>query len=202
MKSAAECVQKWPGCETYGIMLKKLSRSIVTKASQAFDRDTIGLNCLTNSDLWINNLMLKHNPAGKPEDVLFRDLSSGYYGSPGLDLAHILFTISDNYGEEHWDRLLRIYHEELVRVLKHLGYKKEIPTFLDIYIEFLKRAQFALMRSVILIGLRLANYPRDISALIGEDPEQLQKQMFLHPKYRSLLEPILKFCYNKGIMDV
>lgn len=206
MKSASEAVQKWSGCEKYAEKLMKLARTINKKGSQAFEKDEAGFNCLTHSDLWINNIMFKYNSKGGPEDVVFVDYSMGFHGSPGLDLAYFLFTSNvPDHGEADWDRMLRVYHNELVRVLDKLGYKKKVPSFLDIYIEFLKRAHYALLVATFLIPLRLVEDAThaDISGLMGDSPEKVafRRQIFSHPRYRSLLEPILKFCYNKGIMD-
>lgn len=206
MKACAEIVQKWPGCEVYAEKLQKLSKVILRKCYEAYDRDPNGFNCLTHSDLWMNNIMFKFNGKNQPEDVVLVDYAFGYNGSPGLDIAYFLFSsnVVDN-GEKQWDQLLRIYHDELVKVLTKLNYKKKIPSYLDIYIEFLRRAHFALAVAVFLIPIRLVedSTHADLGGLIGEEPEKqaFRKQLFGHPKYRSFLEPILQFCYNKGILD-
>lgn len=205
MKSSAAEVKKWSGCEVYGEKLLKLSQTILEKSFHAYDRDADGFNCLTHSDLWMNNIMFKYDGQGKPEDVVFVDYAIGYYGSPALDLMYFLFSSNiANHGEEQWDRLIRMYHEELVVVLTKLGYKKKIPSLLDIYIECIKRAHFALLTCTFLFPLRLVEdgTHADMSGLIGDEPEKVafRKQLFSHPKYRSFLEPVLKFCYRKGIL--
>lgn len=125
MESCAEEVRKWSGCEVYGDKLKKLSKTILNKSFHAYDRDETGFNCLTHSDLWMNNIMFKYNASAHP---------------------------------------LRI-----------------------------------------LIPLRLVEdgTHADLSGLVGDEPDKVafRKQLFSHPKYRSFMEPILKFCYNKGILE-
>lgn len=206
MESCAEEVGKWSGCEVYGDKLKKLSKTILNKSFHAYDRDETGFNCLTHSDLWMNNIMFKYNASAHPDDVVFVDFALGYHGSAALDLIYFLFSSNvAEHREEQWDRLMRIYHEELVEVLTKLGYKKKIPSLLDIYVDCIRRAHFALLTATFLIPLRLVEdgTHADLSGLVGDEPEKVafRKQLFSHPKYRSFMEPILKFCYNKGILE-
>lgn len=61
------------------------------------------------------------------------DFAHGYIGSPGIDIAHLLFTSShSSLRELEWDKLIQYYHEELCNMLRELSYPKKLPTLREI----------------------------------------------------------------------
>lgn len=206
MRSAAEVIRTWPGCEVFGNKLFLLTDTIIEKNCKVFTRDEKAFNVLTHGDLWSPNLMFKHDAQGRPEDVVFVDYAVGFYGSPGIDLSYLLFTTTiEENTEVDWDRMLRVYHTELVSTLKKLEFTGRIPTMLDIYVEYLQRCYYGLMITTFLIPLRLLEDTKDadLSGLLGDGPEHVafRKMLFGAPKYRDLIEPLLKFWDSKGLLD-
>lgn len=206
MRSAAEVIKTWPGCEIYGDKLFALSDRIIERNCEVFTRDEKAFNVLTHGDLWITNLMYKYDENGHPQDVVFVDYATGFYGSPGIDLSYLLFTSNtETNTEADWDELLRVYHTELVANLTKFGYMGRIPTLIDIYIEYLRKSYYGLMISMFLIPLRLLEDTSnsDFSNLLGDQPEHVafRKMLFGAPKYRTFMEPLLKFWDRKGLLD-
>lgn len=205
MRSGAEVIKKWPGCEYLGVKLFKLADTIIEKNCQVFTRDE-QFNVLNHGDLWTSNIMFKHGADGAPEDVVFVDYAVGYYGSPGIDLSYLLYTSNTATNTcADWEEVLRLYHTELVLNLKRLGYTGKIPTMLDIYIEFLRKSYYALMVSIFLIPLRLLEDTTnsDLGHLMGNEPANVafRKLLFGSPRYRDLIEPLLRFWDSKGLLD-
>lgn len=205
MRSAAEVIRTWPGCEVFGNKLFLLANTIIEKNCQVFTKEE-GFNVLNHGDLWVSNLMFRKDGQGRPDDVVFVDFAVGFYGSPGIDLSYLLFTSNTEDGTEaDWDKLLRVYHTELVSTLQKLGFMGRIPTFLDIYVEYLRRCYYGLMISTFIIPLRLLEDTKDadLSGLLGEGPEHVafRKMLFGAPKYRNFIEPLLKFWDSKGLLD-
>ncbi|XP_057651963.1 uncharacterized protein LOC130891329 [Diorhabda carinulata] len=75
---------------------------------------------LSHSDLWVNNIMIKHDK-GKPIHIKFVDFQVYNYKSPVMDLLNFLFTsVRNEVLKENIDDLIRFYHKELIENLKQL----------------------------------------------------------------------------------
>lgn len=206
LRSAADVVKTWSGCEIYGEKLHLLADTIIGKCCQVFTRVEGAFNVLTHGDLWIANVMFKNDPEGKPIDAVFVDYAVGFHGSPGIDLSYLLFTSNaETNTDADWDELLRVYHTELVVNLKKIGFMGRIPTLLDIYVEYLRYSHYALMISTFIIPLRLIDDTTnsDLSNLVGDQPQNVafRKMLFGTPQYRRFLEPLLKFWHRKGLLE-
>lgn len=206
LRSSAEVVKTWSGCEKYGEKLYQLADTIIAKCCDVFTRDDRAFNVLTHGDLWIANVMFKNDAEGKPTDAVFVDYAVGFHGSPGIDLSYLLFTSNtDTNNDADWEELLRVYHTELAANLKKLGYTAKIPTLLEIYVEFLRKSYYALMISTFLIPLRLIEDTTnsDLSNLLGDQPHNVafRNMLFGTPQYRHFLEPLLHMWYRKGLLE-
>lgn len=206
LRSAANVIKTWEGCEVIGERLHNLADSIVTKCCQVFTREENAFNVLNHGDMWVNNIMFKNCAEGLPVDAVFVDWAVGFYGSPGIDLSYLLFTSNtDTNTEADWDELLRTYHTELVANLKKLGFTGKVPSLLDIYVEFLRRSYYGLMISTFLIPLRLVEDTAnsDLGNLIGDEPHNVafRKMLFGTPKFRKHIENLLRFWNRKGLLD-
>ena len=95
------------------------------------------LNVLNHGDMWINNFLFTKDKS----DVVFVDFQESFFGSPGIDLNHLIYSSADfNVHENHLDDLLKLYANVLAATLKNLNYKKEIPSLKDVQAEFKSKA--------------------------------------------------------------
>lgn len=192
LKVVVEVIGSWQGCEVYAEKLQKFSRNY----DPSMQFSTVNFKCLVHSNFWMDNLLFKD------QKVILTGYSSDQVGSPGLDLSYLLFTSSDiNHSHEEWDHLLRVYYTELIRILCKFGYKGEVPTFLGIYIDLLQMAHFALLATIELIAQRVKDHDQ-FSILKQESTNQsvLCREILGRSGYKRLLQPILKYCYSKGIL--
>lgn len=140
MAQLAELSETWEGCEKYAAKLHKLQHYLIEKAFDIYTWDENDFNVLTHGDCWINNFLFKTSNDGQLDDCLMVDFSTGYFGQPGIDLSYLLFgSTSDDIQEKEFDLLIHQYHNELVDVLTKLGYKRKMPSIVDIQISLLRK---------------------------------------------------------------
>ncbi|XP_056635280.1 uncharacterized protein LOC130444239 [Diorhabda sublineata] len=112
-------------------------RSLVYKPREPFAT-------LSHSDLWVNNIMIKHDKE-KPLHIKFVDFQVYNYKSPVMDLLNFLFTsVRNEVLEENIDDLIRFYHKELIENLKQLECNTEDYRFSEFQKELQEDASKAL----------------------------------------------------------
>ncbi|XP_058790196.1 uncharacterized protein LOC131663681 [Phymastichus coffea] len=96
------------------------------KKSAKFCTRTDALTSVINQgDSWAPNFLIKLNSLGK-FDVLMLDFQLARCCSPVLDLAFFMYSCTDQaLRNEHYDDLLKIYHNELSNSIKALGSEPE-----------------------------------------------------------------------------
>lgn len=140
MATCAELAANWKGCEKFAKKLSILEKHVIEKAFDVYTWNEDDFNVLTHGDAWLSNALYKYNANGDPEDCILVDYSIGYFGSPGIDLSYLLFgSTCDEIQEKEFDLLIQDYHTELVSVLTKLGYKKKLPSVIDLQIEVLRK---------------------------------------------------------------
>lgn len=105
--------------------------------------DTNGFNVLNHGDLWTNNSLYSYDANGNVTDVQFIDYQMSMWSSPAIDLTYLIFTsAAPELKVKEFDYFIQFYHTELVASFKRLGYKKKIPTLLEIQVDVLKRGLY------------------------------------------------------------
>lgn len=153
IKSCAEQAATWNGCEKFAQKLHKLEPYLIEKAFDIYTWDKNDFNVLTHGDAWISNALFKYTDDGKkaPTECVLVDFSIGYFGSPGIDLAYLLFgSTANDIKEREFDLLIQDYHTELIKVLTKLGYKRRLPSVKDLQIEMLRKGLVGMFSSTIL----------------------------------------------------
>ena len=87
---------------------------------------------IVRSDCWSNNFMFKYDAADdqKITDVRFVDLQVCMRTRPSHDVA-VLFSTSTTpeLREKHFDELIKIYFDALMKEVARFGYSKDVYTF-------------------------------------------------------------------------
>ncbi len=171
-----------PGIQEHVIKLRKISGEVfqlLVKLRRPSDPLGTRFNTICHGDMWMGNLMFRHNPDIKPEDddeesaapkdtpkedgekgpneCTIIDFHSAQYLSPATDLAHLLLTSTTRaYRRQHWDEVVECYYDVFNRtlaefglVLRHLG-----TTYNDFLYEVRRalRGQFLCVAFIIPIG--------------------------------------------------
>ncbi|XP_053695574.1 uncharacterized protein LOC128743080 [Sabethes cyaneus] len=77
---------------------------------------------ISHGDCWINNFIFTHNKEKAPVSVVLTDWQSVRYATPLLDLGYFFFICTSiEFRKEHWEELLKHYHNTLRTLLDRLG---------------------------------------------------------------------------------
>lgn len=123
------------------------------------------------------------------------DFQECYWGSPGIDLNHFLYSCCNNdVHENHLDEVIQFYHDNLATTLRDLDYPK-IPTIKDIQAEFDRKSDQALIVAFSIIPvLMLENTDHanpEYYLADSEEAEAVRAEVFGNPKFLELLKFLL-----------
>jgi len=107
---------------------------------------------LNHGDCWFNNFLF-HRVGNVPTNIKFIDYQISRYVSPVIDLVYFIFSSTDKiFRDQHYDELIKIYHNALCKLLKRFG---EDPLTLFPYEVLLKQlkqfGKFGLPMALMLI---------------------------------------------------
>lgn len=75
-----------------------------------------------HNDLWTNNMLVRRDDAGRPQEVAFIDFQVVRINSPFKDVLFFLFTsVETAVCAAHLDALVELYHASFVRCLEQCG---------------------------------------------------------------------------------
>lgn len=198
-----EGVRTYEGHELYYDSLKRNRENFYEEMLPELDLDPNEFNVLNHGDFWANNIMFKHDDAGKIKETYFVDFQCGRYGSPVNDLYTLLLSSTSlDVKLKHFDYFIKYYHDNLVECLKLLKYSKKLPTLKEIHIALLKYGGFGLFIATghMAIVLVQPTEATDISNFVDntEDSNALKTAMFTNPLYRKHAEVVFPWLYYRG----
>lgn len=81
---------------------------------------------MAHGDLWINNIMWRHNNRNECDGIKFVDLQTLRYTSPVIDILHFLYT-STEYAmrDKYMDQLIDDYVDSLYATLQRFEVQDE-----------------------------------------------------------------------------
>lgn len=132
------------------------------------------------------------------------DYQECFWGSPGVDLNHFLYTSCDfDVHENHIDELIKYYHEHLADALKEIGFSK-IPSLVDIQEEFIRKADQGLTVLCSIVPVMMiedANNANPENFIAdGEGAAAIRREVYENPKFIDALKFFLpKFADKKDI---
>lgn len=151
----SELLSEWNGFAEYTEKLRVLQKDIVKLSLRSYDFKPNHFNTLIHDDLWSTNLMMKsgNNSGGESFDnLVFIDFQFSFWGSPTLDLHYFLNTsICDSLRPQRLDEFVQFYYEELVKFLRQLNSKRQLPTWIEFYQQYQERMLFGMFLAIFLI---------------------------------------------------
>lgn len=133
------------------------------------------------------------------------DFGLSYFGSPGIDLAYLLFTSSsDDIKDYEIDILLQFYHQELHENLVKLKYRRPLPSLIQIHGAFLKCGVIGFVYSCLLLPMRFADASvKDLSCLVQqtEDALSIRQELYNNEGLKKRLQFLLRYFDRKGFLD-
>lgn len=134
------------------------------------------------------------------------DHALGAFGSPGKDIAFILYSSSHISVRSHWIGLIGKYHNELLSCLQLFKYPKAIPTFNEIYDDFMNCGIYIIIEGILCTGLRheKQTYGDGISGFRSETEaaENYRIQMLSNDGVREELSFLLHYLNANGQLDL
>ncbi|KAJ1526562.1 hypothetical protein ONE63_008149 [Megalurothrips usitatus] len=121
-QAAPDLVRDRFGEEVYA-KLKELFANIPDKYLDFVLPDPEGGNTIVHSDFHLNNILYQYDKdTGAVQDCALIDFQMARYGCPASDLMPMLMAFTDKaLRDEHWQGLLRGYHDELQATLRAAG---------------------------------------------------------------------------------
>ncbi|KAK3915344.1 LOW QUALITY PROTEIN: putative oxidoreductase dhs-27 [Frankliniella fusca] len=81
-----------------------------------------GGNTICHGDCWTNNVLFKYSKSGDVEEACLLDFQISRYAPPVLDIAYLIFCCTTReFRDEHLDRLLGEYHDQLSANLRRFA---------------------------------------------------------------------------------
>lgn len=176
--------------------LKNLEKTIIQKGCNVYIRDEKGFNVFNHNDLWVPNLLFKHDEKQQVEDVFLIDFQLSYFGSPGVDLNFLFYgSLEEETRCSSSRKLIKIYHEILSETLERLSYGKSIPSLQDIHIEMLKTGFNAVNAALCEVPLLMYEQSDNLEMdmLLADTPaaDAFRYSLFNNPNYKPFIQKLL-----------
>ncbi|XP_055639006.1 uncharacterized protein LOC129777007 [Toxorhynchites rutilus septentrionalis] len=199
LNSIAECIslaKTTTELKQYENFLRTFGENVIERECAVFSQDNEEFPVLNHGDLWLNNVLWKYDSEGNVEDVLLIDYQECFYGSPGIDLNHFLYTSANNDVQSTgFEELIQIYVDELQSALLLFKYDATIPTLESILHEMKKKLDHAvvvttcIVPALIIERTELATPENMLDD--SEQARQARREVFTNPKFVEILKILL-----------
>ncbi|XP_075145781.1 uncharacterized protein LOC142220488 [Haematobia irritans] len=206
MEGLLMAVKQLPQNHDYLEKISKLSKTVAEYLRKNFQEDATEFNVLNHGDCWSNNIMFKYDADNHLESTYFVDFQVPLWGSPAMDLYYFIFSSSKlELKINHFNEMIKYYHDNLVANLIILKYEKEMPTLRSIHQMLIKYGIWG----ILIVGSIMAGAlcePRDVAnldLLMGdsEDSAKFKENMFLNKRYLEHIQVIIPWLNSRGGLD-
>ncbi|XP_069690940.1 uncharacterized protein [Periplaneta americana] len=192
----AKEVDTWPEYkDRFAKKLHKLRDTAVEKWRLGISRNGES-NVLCHGDPWLNNMMFRYSEdTAEVQEFRFVDFQLTYWTSPAVDLHYFMYTSASAEALDHSELLIQEYHNTLCEILTLLKHPHLQPTMGLINEELEKRGFFAVLCSIVLRSVAMADRSKvtDIESVNEEN-----KVIHLTEKYKSSLKKLLLLFDARG----
>lgn len=127
LKTVAGIAAEMDGCQLAAEYVLNKVESIGDSVIKLLKPKQTGLNVLNHGDLWINNMLFKHNEIKEVEEVKFIDFQLLRYASPVLDVIYFMWTSArEEVRQKRMEDLYHSYLETLNNTLEELGCEERL----------------------------------------------------------------------------
>ncbi|XP_055298054.1 uncharacterized protein LOC129566290 [Sitodiplosis mosellana] len=206
VKSLSNSIKNWTGYEKIAVKLQNIPQKAYDEAYKAFAPRADAFNVLTHGDMFVNNLLYRHDEHGKPIDIRFVDFPLGKHASPSIDLVTLLYSSShSSIRQRDREHLIQYYHSELVKYLKLLKFPGKIPTLLDIQSDCYRIDLFTTLIILFIVALRFVDKFHDggfFDVVNGDQKDgNTSDKLFSHPECTEQVKYLLDMFDRRGYFD-
>lgn len=125
-----------------------------------------------HNDLWVKNVFVQYQK-GKPRQVSLIDFKEYVYGSPASDILNFLLTSANYYVlDQHFDKMIRYYHDNLIKNLKM--YEMDLEAFSwEKFLQEIKTAAVPALLKAILFMLEVIFGGKTLGQLSMEEKQRI-----------------------------
>ncbi|XP_070137491.1 uncharacterized protein [Drosophila bipectinata] len=206
LKSCASYLKTEPGFEKHAQLLEDLVPYYMGLGLRCFQPEAEHINVLTHGDAWTNNMMFKYE-AGVPTDVLLIDFQYAFWGSPTLDIHHLVNTSAVERVRSDLQVEMRcVYHEVFVRELRRLGFKgQRLPSRKQFHLESEQKRFYAVHCGLLLqpVLLNTDDADADFAALLSDQPRgmNMKRRLYLHAGIQDSVRQLVVQFEREGLLD-
>ncbi|XP_055923414.1 uncharacterized protein LOC129953902 [Eupeodes corollae] len=197
-----DVMKKWGGCERYMEIwpnYENILQWFIEQEKPAPNEFAV----LNHGDCWSNNIMFQYDANAKIKETYFVDFQMCKWGTPAQDLYYLI-TSSAAYDVKvaEFDKLIRIYHENLAANLKILKYSKSIPTLKDIHMIMIKYSLWGFFTAIntMIVILLDPNENANIDSYMND--EEFRARSLMNPRYIKAMKQLLPWWENRGVFSI
>ncbi|XP_055541041.1 uncharacterized protein LOC129727327 [Wyeomyia smithii] len=164
---------------------------------------------INHGDCWIPNFLFRYDENGAPVSNKMIDFQLARYSSPALDISFFMYSCTtQKLREEHYEDLLKTYHDSLSDMLRNLGSNPdELFSYSDLQKELREFARFGVGMGIESIPFSLLdeNEVSDLDQIQGEEAVPIENVWVLKKitskEGRRRLTDMFKHALSCGYLD-
>ncbi|XP_068156781.1 uncharacterized protein [Drosophila tropicalis] len=206
LRACAEYLRSQPGYEQSAILLEQLAPHYMSLGLRCFRPEEDQLNVFTHGDLWTNNMMFKYEN-NEPIDVLLIDFQYAFWGSPTLDIHHLINTSATECVRSGKQMKMRcLYYETFREQLKRLKFKgKWSPSLKKFHLASEQKRFYAVHCGLILqpVLLNTDETDADFAALLSDKPRgiNMKRRLYLNEAIQDSVKMLVKQFELEGLLE-
>ncbi|XP_017079630.2 uncharacterized protein LOC108113547 [Drosophila eugracilis] len=206
LMSCANYLKTQPGYGCQAKLLENLAPHYMRLGLRCFQPEDAHINVLTHGDLWTNNMMFKYEE-GVPSDVLLIDFQYAFWGSPTLDIHHLLNTSAvEQVRSELQIKMRCVYHDVFVEELKRHGFKSQrLPSRKQFHLESEQKRFYAVHCGLLLqpVLLNTDETDADFAALLSDQPRgmNMKRRLYLNSAIQDSIRQLVGQFELEGLLD-